>query len=150
MILFHIFLIMILVIINYKDGIKLYDNSILYWSIIFILILTINTVVAILIIDLVAYYNSIIIISGDNIIIIQNTLFIREDIEIINISQLTKVNIERHGILSNILGYGNLILEQQRTEARPLFYIPEPYRVINYIKSKMGNNLKTNTGNDIF
>lgn len=138
--LFNLFMLLLFVIISYREKLKLYENSLFYWSIILILLLLINTAVIILIIDLITYYNSLVIISDDNIIIIQNTLLIREDIEIINIPQLTKVNIERHWLFSHLLWYWNLILEQQRAEVCPLFFTPEPYRIINYIKKRMWNN----------
>jgi hypothetical protein len=56
----------------------------------------INFAIITLIIDIIAYYNSVIIISNENIMIIKNVLLIKEDIEIIDISQLSKVDVKRH------------------------------------------------------
>ena len=40
-----------------------------------------------------------------------------------------KIDVEVHGLLSNLLGYGHLIMEQQKNEVRTIHFIPQPYKV---------------------
>ena len=90
-----------------------------------------------LILDIIAHFNNLIYINDTHIYIIQNWLFIKEDIEIIELSQVTKVNIVCQWFLPNICSFWKIVIEQQRTETRPLFFIPEPYRVMSNIRAKM-------------
>lgn len=55
------------------------------------------------ILAIVSYYNKIVIIAPDKIIIIDSTLLLQEDIEIIDLAKVVKIDVECHGILSAIL-----------------------------------------------
>jgi hypothetical protein len=109
------------------------------WSIPVFIIILINFAIITLIIDIIAYYNSVIIISNENIMIIKNVLLIKEDIEIIDISQLSKVDVKRHWVISNILWYWKIVFEQDKIENESLSFVPDPYRISNYIRKRMWN-----------
>lgn len=40
-----------------------------------------------------------------------------------------KIDVECHGLLANIFGYGHLIMEQQKDEVRTIHFIPKPYKI---------------------
>ena len=105
-------------------------------SVIFI-VLIVNLIYLIFIFDIVAYFNNIIIINDTNLVILQNWLFIRENIEIIDLNQITKLNIECQWIIPNLLWYWRLIIEQQKGENRPLFFISEPHVILNHLRKKI-------------
>lgn len=88
------------------------------------------------ILELIWYYNNIIIVSLDQIMIIQSTLVLIEDIEILEIGKINKINVECRWLFANIFWYWRLIIEQQRFEKRPVFFIPDPYKVMHHIENK--------------
>jgi hypothetical protein len=53
----------------------------------------INVAFLIFIYDIIGYYNNIIIIDDNHIVIIQNSVLFREDIEIIDMARILKINI---------------------------------------------------------
>jgi hypothetical protein len=38
--------------------------------------------------------------------------------------------------MTNLLGYGNLVIEQQRDELRILHFIPKPYKALQLLREK--------------
>lgn len=85
---------------------------------------------------LIFYYNDLIIFSRDKIIIMKSSLFMQDDLEIIDISKIMKIDVQCHWFFSNILWYGNLVMEQQRDELRVLHFIPKPYKALQLLREK--------------
>ncbi len=121
-----------LLLSGYSNQANIFDESIFIIFMIFF-----NLMAFALILDIIAHFNNLIYISDSHIYIIQNWLLLREDIEIIELSQVTKVHILCQWILPNMLSYWKVIIELQRSETKKLFFIPEPYRIMNNIRSKM-------------
>jgi hypothetical protein len=46
-----------------------------------------------------------------------------------DLGKVMKIDVEVHGLLSNLLGYGHLIMEQQKDEVRTIHFIPQPYKI---------------------
>ncbi|MDD2487296.1 MAG: hypothetical protein PHS92_02920 [Candidatus Gracilibacteria bacterium] len=137
---------LIMLSVEHFNSSPVYDN-VLHFYVMPFLLLIVNLILLVHIYDIIGYYNNIILIDDNNIMIIQNSLLLREDIEVISLSQITKINIICQGILPNILGYGKLVIEQQRTQTRPLFHIHNPYLILNHINSridKINRNLELN------
>jgi hypothetical protein len=126
------FIIIVLLLLSWYN--KAWNSSLEYIFVFFLVFINIITLV--LILDIIAHFNNLIYINDTHIYIIQNWLLIREDIEIIELGQVTKVNIVCQWFLANLCSFWKIIIEQQRTETRPLFYIPEPYRVMSNIRAK--------------
>lgn len=82
-----------------------------------------------LILGIISYYNKLVIIVRDKFIIINSSLILQEDLEIMDLGKVMKIDVEVHGLLSNLLGYGHLIMEQQKDEVRTIHFIPKPYKV---------------------
>ncbi|EKE27353.1 MAG: hypothetical protein ACD_3C00223G0030 [uncultured bacterium (gcode 4)] len=96
-----------------------------------------NFIAFALILDIIAHFNNLIYINDSHIYIIRSWLLFREDIEIIELRKVTKVSIVCQWLLSNMLSYWKIMIEMQRAETKPLFHIPEPYRVMTNIRNKM-------------
>jgi len=82
-----------------------------------------------LILGIIRYYNRLVIIVRDKFIILDSSLILREDLEIMDLGKVMKIDVEVHGLLASLLGYGHLIMEQQKDEVRTIHFIPKPYKV---------------------
>ncbi|MCK9271974.1 hypothetical protein M0P65_00310 [Candidatus Gracilibacteria bacterium] len=120
------------------------DFTLILFGIIFIIL---NYSFLRFIIGLIIYYNDLIILLKDKIIILKSSFFLKDDLEIIDISKVMKIDVQIHGFLSNLMGFGNLIIEQQRDELRVLHFIPTPYKVYQLLREK--NSLPATTQNDL-
>ena len=101
-----------------------------------IALLLINYAFMKLILAIINYYNKLIIIIADKLILIDSTLVMREDIELIELQKIVKIDIMCHGIFAAIFGYGHLIIEQQRDEARTLHFVSRPYDILHLMREK--------------
>lgn len=63
-----------------------------------------------------------------------STLILREDLEIMDLTKVMKIDVEVHGIFASMFGYGHLIMEQQKDEVRVIHFMPNPYRVWQILK----------------
>ncbi|HBB27152.1 TPA: hypothetical protein DCZ36_01485 [Candidatus Gracilibacteria bacterium] len=82
-----------------------------------------------LILGIIRYYNRLVIIVRDKFIILNSSLILQEDLEIMDLGKVMKIDVECHGLFANIFGYGHLIMEQQKDEVRTIHFIPHPYKV---------------------
>lgn len=78
---------------------------------------------------LIRYYNRLVIIVRDKFIIINSSLLFQDDLEIMDLSKVMKIDVECHGLLASMCGYGNLIMEQQKDEVRVIHFVPKPYKI---------------------
>lgn len=101
-----------------------------------IALLLVNYAFMKLILSIINYYNKLIIIVPDKLIIIDSSLVMKEDIEIVDLSKVVKVDVECHGIFAVIFGYGHLIIEQSRNEVRTLHFVSKPYDILHIIKEE--------------
>jgi hypothetical protein len=86
------------------------------------LLITINYLFIQIILNIVDFYGRIMLVSAESIIIVHTSLILIDDIEFMNIQSILKVDVEKHGLLSSILNYGHLILEQ-RNDIRRVHYL---------------------------
>lgn len=75
-------------------------------------------------------------ISDHAIIFVHTSLLLVDDIEFMDMKSVLKVDVERHGLLANILNYGHIMLEQ-RNDIRKVHYIPFPHAVYQIIKNRI-------------
>lgn len=85
---------------------------------------------------LIFYYNDLVIFVRDKIIIVKSSLFMQDDLEIIDVSKVMKIDVQCHWIFANLLWYWNLVIEQQRDELRILHFIPKPYKTLQLLREK--------------
>lgn len=84
----------------------------------------------------VKYHNKLIIVVRDRIILISSSLILKEDIEIMELSKVMKIDVECHGLLPNVLNFGMLIIEQQKNDVRTMRLVPDPFTVLRIIREK--------------
>lgn len=82
------------------------------------------------------YYNEVLIIHWDQIIIIRSSLFLMDDIEIIDSYRVMKFDSYADWFWANLLGYWHIVLEQQKDNVRIFHFVPQPYRVISILKEQ--------------
>ena len=95
-----------------------------------------------LILALIQYYNNLIIIKDDQLIILKCSLILQDDVEVIDAYRVMKMDCYARGILANVLGYGNLIVEQQKDDVRTFHFIPRPYTILKLLKDQRENVLQ--------
>lgn len=98
-----------------------------------LIIVSINYLFLRIILHGIDFYGKIVLIGGPSIVICHTSFLLIDDIEFIDIKSILKLDVERHGLLANILNYGHLIIEQRNDERR-IHYIPFPYQVYDLIK----------------
>lgn len=87
-----------------------------------------------LILYYIAYYNNLLIFHENSIIVIKSTLLDTDNVEIIDLNKVTKIDAFATWIAANIFGYWTLVVEQQREKVREFFYVPKPYKAISHLK----------------
>ena len=97
-----------------------------------------------LILYYIAYYNNLLIFHEDKIIVIKSTLLDTDNVEIIDLHKITKMDAYSNGIIPNILGYGTLVIEQQREKVRELWYEPKPYKAGTYLNEAKEKSAEKN------
>jgi len=96
-----------------------------------------------LISSIIEYYNDLIILHDDQIIILKSSLLLKDDMEIIDIHKVVKIDWYKRGLLQNILGYWNIVIEQQQNDIRIFHFISKPHKILNILreqKRKYKNN----------
>ena len=58
----------------------------------------------------------------------------KDDIESIDAYRIMKIDAFSHWFWSNVIGYGDLIIEQQKDEVRTFHFIPKPYKIFWIIR----------------
>lgn len=84
--------------------------------------------------ELIRYFNNLIILNKNNLIVIKTSLIDTDNVEIIDIHKITKIDTSIKWIFSNIFSYGDLILEQNRARTRIFNHIYKPYRIATYLR----------------
>lgn len=97
-----------------------------------------------LILYYIAYYNNLLIFHEDKIIVIKSTLLDTDNVEIIDLHKITKMDAYSNGIIPNILGYGTLVIEQQREKVREFWYVPKPYKACTYLNEAKEKSAEKN------
>ena len=126
-------------LIMYKEDLNLGIINNIFFPVILLLV---NYGLVQLALGIIRYYNQLVIIVRDKFIIMDSTLMLQEDLEIMDLSKVMKIDVEVHGFFASILGYGHLIMEQQKDEVRVIHFMPKPYKIwqilrenTTYIKS---------------
>lgn len=87
-----------------------------------------------LISSIIEYYNDLIILHKDQIIILKSSLILKDDMEIIDIHKVMKIDWFKRGILQNILWYGNIVIEQQKNDVRIFHFISKPHNILKLLR----------------
>lgn len=80
--------------------------------------------------------NEILIIYNDQIIIIKASLILMDDIEVIDAYRLMKIDSYAEWFWANLLGYWNIVLEQQKDNVRIFHFVAKPYKILALLKDQ--------------
>lgn len=80
--------------------------------------------------------NEILIIHNDQIIIIKASLILMDDIEVIDAYRLMKIDSYAEWFWANLLGYWNIVLEQQKDNVRIFHFVAKPYKILALLKEQ--------------
>lgn len=118
------------------------ENSILTWKDIqfyvffpFVFLL-VNYTFFRLILWLISYYNHLFIIKWDQIFVINASLFLKDDLEIIEAYKIIKIDAFSRWFWSNTLGFWKIIIELQTKEERLFSFVPKPYELLLKLKEQ--------------
>ena len=115
-----------------------YINLIFFTFVFFLL----NYAFISLVLAVIYYYFDLLIIYKDQIVTIKCSLFLRDDIEIVDAYRIMKVDGYSRGIFANIFWYWNLVIEQQKDEVKTFRFVPKPYKILLIIKKQRDAVLK--------
>lgn len=85
---------------------------------------------------LIEYYNNLFILKDDQIVSINSSFILRDDIEIIEAFKVIKIDLFTRWLFANIFWFWTIIIELQTKEQRDFIFMPNPYKVINYLKTQ--------------
>jgi len=130
---FYLFLSGTLFYISMKFRTALWDDIVMYllFPLVFVLL---NYAFIKLILSYIKYYNNLIIFHKNQIIVIKSTLIEVDNVEIIDMHKITKLDTYCKWIIPNVIWYWTLVIEQQRDKVREFWYIPKPYKAISHLK----------------
>lgn len=80
------------------------------------------------------YYNNLLIIHKTQFIVIKASLVLKDDLEIIDLYKVTKMDTYCRWIISNLLWFWTLVIEQQWDTVKNFGYIPNSHRALRYLK----------------
>lgn len=126
-----IWLLLLIVCYFYNENMQIH-KYILVPSTLFVMHIAFSS----LILNYINYFNSLVIVSNDKIMIINSTLFFQDDIQVIDISKITKLNVIKQWLFTNIFNYWKICIEQQKDESTNLLFVPDPYNIIWQIERK--------------
>jgi len=141
------FFYILLALLLYILGIKFWNiiwKEILYYIIFPSIFILINYAFIKLILWYIKFYNNLLIIHNWQLIVIKTSLFLKDDIEFIDLNKITKLDIFCRGIIPNFLSYWVLVVEQQRDWVREFHLIPKPYKALSLIKKEKEDYINEN------
>lgn len=80
--------------------------------------------------------NEILVIYNDQIVIIKASLILMDDIEVIDAYRLMKIDSYAEWFWANLLGYWNIVLEQQKDNVRIFHFVAKPYKILALLKEQ--------------
>lgn len=60
----------------------------------------------------------------------------KDDLEIIDLKKVMKVDMTRRWIFANVLGFWHMVVEQQKNDVRIFHFIPKPYIVLRNLEKR--------------
>jgi hypothetical protein len=118
---------------------KSYDvlwGDIIKYLIFPIILIMLNYAFLKLILYIIAYYSNLVIFYDNKVILLRTTLLKVNYVEVISLDKVTKFDIYVHWIISNLMWFWTLVIEQNRESVRKLNFVPNPHKAVR-ILSKM-------------
>lgn len=139
-----IFIIIVAIILSY---ISLAYKSVLWNEIVLyilfpIIFLLINYSFFKLILSLIEYNNYLFIIDKEQIFVINSSLFLRNDIEVIDAFKIIKIDAFSRWLLANLFWYWKIVIELQTKEERFFRFMPKPFLLLEKLKKQKNDLLE--------
>jgi hypothetical protein len=86
------------------------------------------------------YFMSVTIITNYRIIEIKKTLFAQDSKEALDLRKIQDIQLEQHGLVKNIMKFGNLLISLGNSESKTIFLVPNAdyfFRLINRLKNEV-------------
>lgn len=119
--------------INYRE---LFWENIVRYLILPVIFIIVNVVFLKITLYIIQYYNNLVIFDEDRLLIIKSTFILKDDIETIDVTTITKLDTYTRWIIANIFWYWTLIIEQTRDEDRKLTFMPNPQETIKLFREQ--------------
>lgn len=132
---FFLLIVAFLTFFTYEFKSEIWDDFITYFVYPWIIVILTYWFLK-LMLNIIFYFNDLVLFIHDKIIIVKSSLFLQDDLEIIDVSKVMKIDVQCHGFISNLIWYWNLVIEQQRDELRILHFIPKPYLALQLLREK--------------
>lgn len=79
---------------------------------------------------IIQHYNNLLIFYNDHLVVIKSSFILIDDIEILDVYKVTKIDTFTRWIMANMFWYWTVIVEQTRDEVRKFSFIPDPQRTL--------------------
>jgi len=119
---------------HYKEEIYESHPAIMSFIIVPVLFFSLNYIFIKLILETIIYFHDLVIFYKDKIVIIKNSLFIQSDLEIIDVYRIMKLNVLCHGFIANLIGYGNIRIEQSNDDVKIIHFVPHPEKLVELLE----------------
>lgn len=126
----------ILYVYIYLDNKSDWDHGFFMHILLFFIFVILNYAFIKFVLDIIEYYNNLIIIQDDHIVILKASLMLKDDIEVIDSYRVMKVDAFCHWFIANIVSYWNLVIEQQKDDVRVFHFIPRPFEVLKKLREQ--------------
>jgi hypothetical protein len=123
----------ILYYVSYAYRESLWDE-VVYYVLFPLIFMFLNYAFLRLILSYIMYYYRLFIIHEDHIIIVKSSWFLIDDLEVIDIHKVMKIDSFSRWFLSNLFWYGSILIEQQKNDIRTFHFMPNPYRILDVFK----------------
>lgn len=117
----------------YKEQLWDQITTYIFFPIVFVLF---NYAIFRLILSFIEYFNYLFIIKDDQIYIINCSLLLRDDIEVIDSFKIIKVDAFSRWLFSNIMWFWTIVIELQSREIRSFRFMPKPYKLIKILEEQ--------------
>lgn len=118
---------------KYKEALGQEVVLYIFFPLVFILV---NYSFLRLILWMIEYFNYLFVISWDQIFIINSSLILRNDIEVIDSFKIIKLDAFSRGFFANLLLFWKVTIELQTKEERVFHFIPRPYKLLDCLKDQ--------------
>jgi len=119
--------------IKYRD--VFWEDLVRYWFLPIILFI-VNFAFLKLILYVIQHYNNLLIFHDDHLVVVKSSFILIDDIEILDVNKITKIDTFRRGIMPNLFWYWTVIVEQTRDEVRKFSFIPNPQRTLSLFREQ--------------
>ncbi len=89
-----------------------------------------------LVLWLIEYFNYLFIIVWDQIFIVNSSLILRNDVEMIEAFKIVKLDSFSRWFFANLLSFWDIIIETSTREERVFRFMPSPFKILDILKAQ--------------